>query len=132
MAQLNFFKFAGWPVTTTGSCLSLNRDLDQVGAGTGSHIQASRSDKLRLLARVSPEDSENGSHIGIVNGLLISLEQPRDMTAAQAGFTSKIRLLEPVSFRQAVQRSAEIAHKFFCSACPILWEFRFNAITLAG
>ena len=131
MAQIDFFKFAGFSVTDRFD-LTFDRDLHKVSTRSGSNIKTSRRNKRGLVARVSPENSKDGGHIRIVDGLLIALEQARDMAAAQAGFTRKVRLLEPMPFRQPVQRGAEIAHKFFCPVCPILWEVRFNAITLAS
>src|ERR1044071_9692003 len=112
MAQLNFFKFARFCVAAD-SVPAFNRNLHKVGPRADSNFQASRRDKLSLVSRVSPENSKDGGHVGIVNGLLFTLEQTRDMAAAQTGFTRKVRLLETMPFRQTVQRGAEIAHNFF-------------------
>jgi hypothetical protein len=117
MAQLNFLKFAGRGFTA-GSSLTSNRDLDQLGARAGSNVHATRRDELSLVARLSSENSKDGSHIGIVNGLLITLEETRDMAAAQAGFARNVCLLKRVSLREAVQRSAEVAHNFFVRRVP--------------
>src|SRR5271157_4450163 len=120
MTQLAFLKLGGRGIAF-GGCLIIDRDLDQIGARPDSSIHAARGNKFGLVARVSSENSKDGHHVRIVNGLLVTLEETRHVTAAQAGSTRDVRLLEPLPFRDAVQSRAEIAHKFFCPARPILW-----------
>jgi hypothetical protein len=108
--------------------LALDGDLDQVSTRTSPNVHAASGDKVRLVARVTAEDAEDSCHVGIIHLLLVAGEKTRNVTASHAGFTDEVRLLEFVSFSDAFQGRAEIAHKFFCRACPILWELRFNAM----
>src|SRR5579862_8360333 len=117
MTQLDFLKLDGRGIAF-GGCLIIDRDLDQISAGSDSSIHAARGNKFGLVARVSLENSKDGHHVRIVNTLLISLKETRHMTAAQAGLTRDVCLLEPLLFRDAVQSSAEVAHNFFVQRVP--------------
>ena len=108
--------------------VALDRDLDQLSTRTSAHVHAARSNKLGLVARVAAKNAEDRRHVRVVHQLLIASEETRDVTSRESGFTNDVSLLEFVSFGDAFQRRAEVAHKFFCRACPILWELRFNAM----
>jgi hypothetical protein len=128
-SQLDIRKFSDWS-NIPGSGLPFDRDLNELRTGAGSNIHASRRDKLGLVVRFDAENPEDSGHIGIVNGLLVSVEKARHVAPAQARLTRDVRLFETVPFRKPVQSSAEIAHRICCLACPILWEFQPNAIPL--
>ena len=108
---------------------ALDGDLDQVSTRTSPNVHAASGDKFSLVTRIAVEDPEDGGHVSVVHELLVAGEKTRDVAARQAGFTDDVRLLEFVPFGDAFQGRAEIAHIFFCRACPILWELRSNATT---
>src|SRR5579883_938476 len=98
--------------------LTLDGDLNQVSTRTSPNVHTASCDKLRLVARIAAEHAKDRRHVGVVHQLLVAGEKTRNVTARQAGFTNDVRLLEFVSFGDAFQGRAEIAHKFFAGRVP--------------